>query len=136
MKGFEKQSPFMQKRTLLEFVMIKKIIQVKNPLPLDEILEEAGLKIEMKEKLGHLLLAVAQNTVVFIHHQDLYNMKFINNTTHLNIFLECGPFYIEKWAKNIGLNDIYSFEHIPSDKKIMMIDELTESINFMKENLS
>ena len=132
--GFETQTDLMKHRTLLESIMIKYIIKGKTTLPLDIILKEACIETDPKT-LGRYIQAVAQNTVIFISHQELYNILHIDKTRDLDLTLDCDPFFINKWAKSIGLPGVYSFNHIPDNKLKPMLSELEENIKKMKKLL-
>lgn len=133
MEGFETQEPFMQKRILLEHVMIKYVIEKKHIVPLDSILNTANISRQDSE-LGHLLQAVANNNVVSFAHQELYNIRGISESTHLKTIIYCNPFFIAKWIKRAeGKDNIHSFDYASQDARNAMIQELDENITYIKK---
>ena len=132
--GFETQTPFMQKRALLEHVMIKYVIEGERVVPLDNILNDVDIRPKNTPDLGQLLQAVVQNKAIFLSHQDLYNRNMIWSTTDLDITIECDPFFINKWIKNADSEvNVFSFKNITQDKCKVMIGELNEKISLMKK---
>ena len=135
--GYETQTEFMQKRTLLEFIMIKHVIEETRIVPLDTILNEADIPVFDKSHIGFLLQAVFQNNVVFLNHHDLYNGNYITKTTYHDITMECNPFRVEKWINNAtGKKDIHSFSYIEQKERDCLIAELVEKIKQMKKIIS
>lgn len=134
MNGFETHTQFMQKRVLLEFVMIKYVIEGTRNIPLETILNDADISTKNNTDIGYLLQAVSHNKIIFLAHQDLYNLTMISHTLHLDVTIECDPFFIAKWI-NLANNtpDIYSFEHTTSSIRKVLIDELNEKITSMKK---
>ena len=135
--GYETQTEFMQKRTLLEFIMIKHVIEETRIVPLDIILNEADILVSDELHIGFLLQAVFQNNVVFLNHQDLYNRRSITSTTHLDVVMECNHLFVEKWINNAtGKKGIHSFSYIEQEERDHLIAELVEKIKQMKKIIS
>lgn len=136
MEGFDTLSSFMKKRVLLEFVMIRLVARNENLIPAQQIIDEAGID-NRDEDLDNLFRAVAQNQVLFINHQELYNNNpSIVDTLNLNCFIECNPFTVNLFVKKLNFPNTYSFNQINEEARNNVIGELTEKIELMKKNLS
>ena len=133
-QGFDTLTPFMVKRILLEFAMIKQVINQNYEVELDEILHDAGISVK-DPRLKELLESVAQNNVVSFHHQDLFT-NMINQTTHLNSFIDCNPFIVNKWTKKLGYNNTYTLNRVSQAHRDAMIKEIDLKIGRMKGLLS
>ena len=130
--GFESQTLFMQKCMLLEFIMIKNVLDDKYTVPLKDILNKAGLNQKNCNNLCHILQAIAYNNVVFLAHQGLHSSSIFLEIDH-PLTLDCYPSHINKWAANAGQNKIYAFNKLPNDILNNMRSELEEKINLMKK---
>ena len=135
MKGFEKQELFLQKRILLEHVMIKYVIEKKYIVPLDSILNEANISKNDSE-LDHLLQEVVNNDVISFVHQGQYRIHNISNTTHQDVTIYCNPLFIAKWIKCAeGKDNAYLFDDVSQNTRNVMIRELEENITYMKKTI-
>ena len=129
-KGFDTLTPFMVKRILLEFAMIKQVIHQNYEVELNTILNDAGVSAE-DPYLRQLLESVAQNDVVSFHHQDLFT-NMISEVTHLKSFIDCNPFLVNKWTKILGYDNTYSLTNVSQEHRNVMIKELDIKIGSLK----
>ncbi len=135
MDGLERAPPPMLRRTLLELASVRRAVGGKCGIPLRQLLEDAGLSKDPKE-VSLVLRTVAQNNVVFVDHQDLYDTFTLGLTLGCDVAIECNPRLVEKWVSRAGGGPgAYAFDAVPQDKRDKMAGELDGRIGLLKERL-
>jgi hypothetical protein len=132
LEGYETMTEFMQKRCLLEFIMFRHIINQKTNPTIREIIHEASINTD-DEKLYELFQAVSQNKTIFISHKDLYEHKYFSMTMDMKCFLDADPFVVNLMLKRGGIDNVFSFDHINSEQRKVILGELFEKISLMQK---
>lgn len=135
MNGLEKASALMLRRTLLELAAVRRAVGGVNRVPLRHLLVDAGLSKDPKE-VSLALRAVAQNNVVFVDHQDMYNTFYLGTTLGDDVIIECNPHLVEKWVSRAGGGPgAYTFDAVPRGVRDKMVGELDGRIDLLKGRL-
>lgn len=135
MDGLEKASALMLRRTLLELAAIRRAVGGECSVPLRHLLADAGLSDDPKE-VSLALRAVAQNNVVFVDHQDMYDTFTLGATLGHDVAIECNPRLVKKWVSGAGGGpDAYTFDAVPRGVRDKIVDELDDRIGLLKEHL-
>ena len=135
MDGLEGASSHMLRRTLLELAAVRRAVGGERSVPLRRLLADAGLSTDPKE-VSLELRATAQNNVVFVDHQDMYDTFTLDVTLDLDAVIECNPRLVEKWVSRAGGGSgAYALNGIPQDVRDAMIGELDGRIDLLKRSL-
>ena len=135
MDGLGKASPLMLRRTLLEIAAVRRAVGGENSLTLGNLLKDASLSASGREA-SLVLRAVAQNNIVCVDHQEMYNTLYLGSYTSLDVIIECNPRLVEKWASRAGGSlGNYTFDAVPQSIRDAMIKELDGRIGLLKERL-
>lgn len=135
MDGLEKASPLMLRRTLLELTAVRYAAGGARCVPLRQLLTDAGLSADDR-KLPLMLTAVAQNNVVYVNHQSMYDTFTLSSTLDCDVVIECNPRLVEKWVSRAGGGPcVYTLGDLPQDVHDAMIEELDDRINLLKKHL-
>ena len=133
--GYETQTEFMQKRTLLEFIMIKHVIEEDYAVPLETILNEADISVSDKPNIGLFLKKISKNGVVILNPPDLHDRSI--TSTDLDVMMICKQFHVEKWINKVtDKKEIHSFSSLEQEERDQLIAELVEKITQMKKIIS
>ncbi len=135
MDGLEDASPLVLRRTLLELAAVRRAVEGVDSIPLGQLLEDAGLSSRGREA-SLALRAAAQNNVVFVDHQEMYNTPYLGPYTHLYAAIECNPRLVEKWVSRAGGGPgAHTFGAVPQNVRDAMIGELDGRIDQLKGRL-
>lgn len=135
-RGAEKASPLMLRRTLLELVAIRHAVRGVHSVSLGQLLADAGLLTNGREA-SLVLRAVAQNDVVYVDHQEMYNTIYLSEWLDLDVIFECNLGLVAKWVAAAGGGDnAHSFGDAPQGVRDAMIKELDGSIGRLKGRLA
>ena len=136
MDGLEDASPLIIRRTLLELAAVRYAVGGVDSIPLGQLLADAGLSASDREA-SLVLRAAAQNNVVFVDHQEMYNTLYLGPYTHLYAAIECNPRLVEKWVSRAGGGSgAHTFDAVPQDKRNKMVGELDGRIDRLKGHLA
>lgn len=133
MEDFESVTPFTLCRTLLELVAIRYAVKGASNIPLAQVLADAGMP--RGDRAAPLVLrAVAQNSVVFIDHPDMYRSRI--GQPEGQVFIECNLWFVARWVSKAGGGDrVYSFGATSDDIRGKMVVDLDSSIAKLKSHL-
>lgn len=136
MDGFENASPLILRRTLLELAVVRRAVEGVDNIPLGQLLADAGLSSRGREA-SLVLRAAAQNNVVFVDHQEMYNTLYLGPYTDLYAAIECNPRLVEEWVSRAGGGPgAHTFDAVPQDKRDKMVGELDGRIDRLKGHLA
>lgn len=136
MDGLEDASPLILRRTLLELAAVRYAVGGVDSIPLGQLLEDAGLSSRGREA-SLALRAAAQNNVVFVDHQEMYNTQYLGSYTDLYAAIECNPRLVEKWVSRAGGGpSAHTFDAVPQDKRDKMVGELDGRIDLLQGRLA
>ena len=136
MDGLGTASPLILRRTLMELAAVRRAAGGAHCVSLKDLLADAGLSRDAKE-VSLVLRAVAQNNIVFVYHQDMYNTLLLSSTMPKDAIVECNPLLVKEWTSRAGGSPgAYTLEIVPRGVRDAMIEELEGRIGRLKEHLS
>lgn len=129
-------SPLMVRRTLLELVAIRHAVGGASSVPLGRLLADAGLSAEGREA-SLVLRAVAQNSIVCVDHQEMYNTLYLDRYLGLDVAFECDFALVAEWVSRAGGGSgVRTFGAAPQGARDAMARELDGSIALLKGRLA
>ena len=100
-----------------------------------QILKDAGLP-DSGKTASIVLRALAQNTVVFVDHPEMYRDSYLGRFLDVDVTIECNRWLVAKWVSKAGGGDhVYSFDSVPENIRAKMVEELDASITKLQGHL-
>ena len=135
-EGSEGLSPLMVRRTLLELVAIRYAAKGVHSVPLGRMLADAGMSAEGREA-SLVLRAVAQNGIVYVDHQEMYNTLYLGPCLDLDVTFECDFSHVAEWVTRAGGGSgVRTLGAAPQGARDAMVLELDGTIALLKGRLA
>lgn len=129
-------SPLMVRRTLMELVAIRYAVKGMHSISLGRMLSDAGLPAKGREA-SLVLRAVAQNGIVYVDHQEMYNTLDLGPYLGLDVVFECDFGLVAEWVSRAGGGSgVRTLGAAPQGARDAMVLELDGSIALLKGRLA